>query len=118
MVFSAELILLLVTPQYNSDTIVTHKVLDELIEFSFYPELQLTIIPILFIALVLLLITQSKTLRNNFLLASNLSICFPVKVHTTDSRSSSESSSSEGSSGIHWNSKMDGLSITTKTSKY
>uniref|UniRef100_A0A1I7TZE7 G_PROTEIN_RECEP_F1_2 domain-containing protein n=1 Tax=Caenorhabditis tropicalis TaxID=1561998 RepID=A0A1I7TZE7_9PELO len=112
------MIILLFTPQYDEDTVVTHKVLDEVIEYSFYPELQLTLIPIFFIALILVLITQSKKLRENFLLVSNLSICFPVKVHTTDSRSSSESSSSEGSSSIHWNSKMDGLSITPQVPKF
>ncbi|CAP34112.2 Protein CBG16352 [Caenorhabditis briggsae] len=104
---------------YNEDTVVTHQVLSEVIEYSFYPELQLTLIPIMFIALILVLITISKKLRDNFLLVSNLSICFPVKVHTTDSRSSSESSSSEGSSErIHWNRKIDGLSITTQGPKF
>lgn len=119
MVFLAESILLLATPEYNEDTVVTHQVLNEVIEYSFYPELQLTIIPLLFIALVLVLITLSSKLRENFLLVSNLSICFPVKIHTTDSRSSSESSSSDGSTGrIHWNSKIDSLSITPQVSKY
>ncbi|KAF1746732.1 hypothetical protein GCK72_023189 [Caenorhabditis remanei] len=116
IVFAAELSLLLVTPQYDRNTVVTHQVLDEVIEYSFYPELQLTLIPILFIALILILVIVSKKIRENFLLVSNLSICFPVKVHNTDSRSSSESSSSEGSSErIHWNRKIDGLSITPQT---
>ncbi|ULT79722.1 hypothetical protein L3Y34_010353 [Caenorhabditis briggsae] len=119
MVFASELILILFTPVYNEDTVVTHQVLSEVIEYSFYPELQLTLIPIMFIALILVLITISKKLRDNFLLVSNLFICFPVKVHTTDSRSSSESSSSEGSSErIHWNRKIDGLSITTQGPKF
>lgn len=33
-------ILLLATPEYNEDTVVTHQVLNEVIEYSFYPELQ------------------------------------------------------------------------------
>uniref|UniRef100_A0A8R1DMX8 Uncharacterized protein n=2 Tax=Caenorhabditis japonica TaxID=281687 RepID=A0A8R1DMX8_CAEJA len=122
IVASAELIFLMATPKYNADTIVTHQVLDEVIDYSFYGELQLTIIPALFIVLILLLIAQSRKIRESFLLVSNLSICFPVKAHTADSRSSSESSSSSSSdvySGrIHWSSKMDGLSITPQDPKY
>ncbi|CAI2357814.1 unnamed protein product [Caenorhabditis sp. 36 PRJEB53466] len=112
MVFSAELIFLLATPEYNQDTVVTHQVLDEVIEYSFYAEFQLTLIPVLFISLVLAMIATSRKIRDNFLLVSNLSICFPVKIQSTDTRSSSESSSDVYSGRIHWNSKMDGLSIT------
>ncbi|CAD6185230.1 unnamed protein product [Caenorhabditis auriculariae] len=81
---SAEIIYMMYMPVYDGNTVVTHRVLQELMDYAPFAEYQMSLMPVLTIAMVVCLPMFSTHLKRAFLTVSHLSLCIPDNYTVAD----------------------------------